>query len=194
MSIVTFRKKPFELVEQYNEYSSHVSFKGKDYFLVTFPTPEEFMNFSYTVRKIYNSGVVSPKFVKEDKNTLQVLLTYVRGVKPIDILLHEPLEEKVFELLYRNNFMARINRLQLDFDPSKWIYSKEEGKLYYVGYDFSEAKDKEYAINVGVRYWYYTREFREYCDNRGLKYDETLFKSEFETNKAILLVACKYFK
>lgn len=194
MEEIIFNKKPLPIKETYSDYTYRASFKNKDVFVVRFDDAEDMDDFLYRAKKIFNTGVSCPKVVKIDKKNLIVLLTYIDGIKPIDILRERPLDEKIYELIYKQNFMARINKISVDLDPSKWIYVESEEKLYYVGYTFSNPKEKEYVLREGIRYWNFTREFAQYCEERNLSYNRDLFKSEFETNKQILLIACKYYK
>lgn len=194
MGQILFKGKPLEIIESYSDYSFKVMFKNKVFFAVKFDDQEEFFDFTYKARRLANSGMSAPKIIKTDNKSMVVLLTYIDGVKPIELLLNNEMNEDVYRLLYQNNFMARINKMQPSYDLDKWIYNKNENKLYYVGYDYSEKIDKEYLMKTGIRLWNYTEEFKRYCLENGYQYDEKLFKSEFETNKGILLIACKYYK
>jgi len=195
MEKIIVKRKEFEIVSQISEHSYKVSYKGKYYWLRRFTdNPEAYDEFVYGATRLFNAGVPSPKIFRLDNKSLDVVMTYLGEETVFDMLCKGPLEECVYEALYKSNYMAKVNKMLLRFQPDKWMYV--DGRCYYIAYVYDELneKNKNYLVDKGIRYWYYTKEFKELVKEKGRSVDESYFKSDFNTNKEILLTACKYFK
>lgn len=195
MEKITVKRKEFEIVEKVNETDYIVLFKKGQYLLKRFGENETgYKNLLFNLKRLFNSGVPCYKVFRCDNKTHDVVLTYQAGETIYQILLKKPLDESVFEELFRVNFIARQNACFLNYSPKMWIFSKD--KLFYLGTEFENLteKNKNYFVDIGIKYWYHTREFKEFVIKNGDPLDKNLFKTEFEANKELLLIVCKHYR
>ncbi len=195
MQTIVIKRKKFEVIEQLGENSFKVKKGKKFYFVKRFGENEEaFFNFKKVCSDIYNLGVPCPEVCIADKKTFDIALTYIDGVNAFEYLTKNHITDKQLENLYRANWIAKLNKGAIDFDPDKWMFAGD--KVYYIAYTLGtySEKDKDKLINGDIKKWYFTKEFRAFAAEKGVEIDKSLIKTEFEANREIMLAACKYYK
>lgn len=190
---IEVKRKVFTVVEQVSEHSFKVERKGKRYFLKKFEENEErFERFQDAEHRMRVSGVCSPKCYLYDKKTRIAVLEYIDGENCLAALQKGALAEEIIELLFKTFWYARNDRMELDYRPENFVYSN--GKLYYLPFAYHKYVNHEDFVQRDLRLWFFTKEFIKYCHEKGIAVDETLLKSDYETNKNIALMTVKYYR
>jgi len=194
MSEILIKSKTFEEVKKYNEDTSKVTYKGKEYFLYKFsPKSEEFYNTLYVLKRIATCGILSPKVKIVDKKNGFILTNFIHGTTIADLLFKEDLKEDIYKKIFTQAWLIKSSRSIVDFHPDKWILNNKND-LIYVGNKFESYKEENDFANNGVRLWFFTRDYVEYARTLGLEPDKSRLKESYVINKEIVLVACKYYR
>ena len=68
--------------------------------------------------------------------------------------------DDVIEKVFLLNWRARVNGMLLDFNPLNFVHVGND--VYYIAYTFDKwNRDKDFP-QFGIRYWYYTKELKQY--------------------------------
>ena len=89
-------------------------------------------------------------------------------------------------------YLAKASHIMLDFDPINYRYDGNE--LYYLSLFFEPYDEKRNFVLYGIKLWIYSNEYKELLTNRGYKIDTSRCKPDYEINKQIVLLTCKYYK
>ena len=76
--------------------------------------------------------------------------------------------------------------------PDNFVYTN--GKLYYLPFKYKRFVSKDNFVQKDLRLWFFTKEFVKYCHDKGIDVDQSLVKSDYETNKNMLLMVAKYYR
>ena len=193
MTTLTVKKKDYEVIEEYGEYSMKVAREGKTYFakLLGYKT-RAYSNFMYAYKRLYNANIVMPKRVVVDKKRGIVLSEFIEGEKVFEDLAKRDLDDSYYSQVFIMSYLARTNRMNLDFDPRNFIMSN--GTLYYLSYTFDEyRRDLDFSTNQ-AKYWFYTKEFRDLLIENHLDIDKSRIKTEYENNKEMVLKVVQFYK
>ena len=193
MSTLKIKHREFEIIEEISEKTMIASHKGKEYLIEKFDySKDEGKAFFYALKRIKSSGVSAPKVFILDKKAGLVAKENIKGQLVSEMLAGKDLDEAVLEQLFKIAYLARINRMTLNYNPDNWMWSN--GKLYYLKTDFIEYnKEKDLVIKY-IRLWFPTKEAAEFLAKLGLNIDKNRLKNEYLVNKEIVLMTCKYYK
>ena len=200
MEQIEINRKVFDVIEQLGSYSYKGTRKGKEYFIKCFPEnrKKEFDEYVDCGSKLKNNGISAAKIYTYDKRKYMVAVDYVDGVNPLKILEERDLNEDEYNLLFNALWRARTGHIALDFKCDNFRIA--DGKLFYLPflYNKHDIKDsfdiKEDFLHNGIKYWIYSKELMIYLASKNMKVDESRLKNEFETNRAIALIVCKFFR
>ena len=190
--IIKVGKKEFKVLEQLSDNSFKVERKNKIFFLKQFSA--NFGNYQYFIehrKRFQNSGVKSPKIILKDKKSLTILTEYVEGENVLELLYKDPLDEEIYKQMFKMNYLARTSKMNLDFDPSNYVFSN--GKLYYFGLKYFDYKEEDNFVQKGIRLWFYTKEFSNLLLEKGHQIDKSRLKEDYAINKEIVLMTVKYY-
>ena len=117
----------------------------------------------------------------------------IEGDTVLDLLIKEDLKDEVFEEIFAINFMMKIHKIKLDFDPINFRYF--DGKLYYLS-DFCKVFDENASFEKeGIFLWFYSPDFVKYLSKKGLPVDQNrMSKVPGQLNKQIALTVVKYYR
>ena len=138
------------------------------------------------------SGVTNPKCYLYDKNLRWAVIEYVEGDNCFDLLKEGSLSEQILELMFKTFWYARNDGMELDMKPDNFVYTN--GKLYYLPFKYKRFVSKDNFVQKDLRLWFFTKEFVKYCHDKGIDVDQSLVKSDYETNKNMLLMVAKYYR
>ena len=109
-----------------------------------------------------------------------------------DYLSKQDMTEELYDQLFKNAYYAKMSGMTISYSPNDWgLYN---GSLFYLGETFSVFKKEEDLVDKSLRLWFNTRELSEFMKNNGVFYDKNRIKGEYEVNKEIVLMACKYYR
>ena len=193
MSTIKIKHREFEIIEEKSDNSLLVSHKGKEYIVEKFDySKDEGKAFVYALQRIKSAGISAPKVFVLDKKAGLVVKEKIDGTLVSELLAEKDLDEKVIEQLFLIAYLAKINRMTLNYNPDNWMWSND--KLYYIKTDFIEyAKEKD-LVTKYIRLWFSTKEANEFLSKIGLNIDKNRLKNEYLINKQIVLMTCKYYK
>lgn len=190
---IEIKRKIYQVVEQIGDRSFKIERKGKFYFLKKFDKDSEgFENFVNAEHHLRVSGVTNPKCFLFDKKLRMAVIDYIEGDNCFDLLQKGSLPEQVIELMFKAFWYARTDRMALDMKPDNFVYSN--GKLYYMPFTYSKFVSTDSFVQGDIRLWFFTKDFVKYCHSKGVSVDESLLKSDYETNKNIALMTVKYYR
>lgn len=193
MEQIKVKFKTYDVIEHVSDDTFVVERKGKKYFVNKFiPKSEEGEELAYLINRVSNSGVCTPKLIAIDKKQGLIIREHVVGENMMEKLAKEDLEEKIYELLFFNAYMAKINRITLNYEPDKWVYS--DNKLYYMSPDFIIYNDEKDLVKKYLRLWFPTKDLQMFLKSHSLQMDNKRVKDEYAVNKEIVLMTCKYYK
>lgn len=190
--IFVIKKKEYKNEEVISEFLFKVSCEGKFYIVRDLGAKTiVFKNFRYANKRLSSSGIKVPKVFMDKKQGLAVI-EYIDGPTAFEELINHDFDDNIYEQLFTMNWKARVNGLQLDFNPQN--FRIVDGILYYISFTFDRyIRAEDFSQNT-FRLWMYTKDFREKLINEGIEIDKSRILSEFEENKKLVLTVVKNFK
>ncbi len=187
------KRKTFTCIEQLNEKEYVVERKKKQYLYIDFSSNiEEFDFFSFTSKRLKNTGIKIPKVYWIDKKNKSVVMQYIKEETVLDTLIKQDLTDEYYEQIFYIAWASRMEGFLLDFNPKNFVM--HDSVLYYMAFKF-EAYDKNRAFQQkDIYYWVYTKQLVEYLKQNNLPYDEKRLKDEYSTNKEIALKIVKFYR
>lgn len=184
--------KKFKIIESFDD-GSFIAEKGKKKYLIRdlHGNSKEFYHIIDSYKKFLNTGIKHPKVYAKDKKKSIVVIDYIDGDNVLNMLRKNDLEEMVYSKIFLLAYMARVEKKALNFDPENFKFDGKE--LYYMSEELYDFNDETKFINKGIRFWFYTKEFAELLREKGLEVDKSRIKPDYETNKQIVLMTCKYY-
>ena len=190
---IEIKRKVYTVVEQIGERTFKVERKGEYFFLKKFDNDKAgFDDFVDCEHRLRVSGVTNPKCYLYDKNLRWAVIEYVEGDNCFDLLKKGPLSEEILDLMFKAFWYARNDGMELEMKPDNFVYSK--GKLYYLPFKYKRFTSKDKFVQQDLRLWFFTKEFVKYCHEKGVEVDQSQLKSDYETNKNMLLMVAKYYR
>lgn len=191
MENILVKRKEFNILEKLTDKTFKVERKGKIYFAKVFETREAFEDFIYAKKHIYLSGVTTAKLILKDKKTLTVLTEFIEGKSALQALIDNDINDTYYELIFINSYRAKLERISLDFSPEHWILSND--KLYYMETIMMPFEKELSFTEKYIRLWFNTKELKEHLTNLNIDNSSIQIKSEYETNKEIVLKTCRFY-
>ena len=190
---IEIKRKVYQVVEQIGERTFKVERKGEYFFLKKFDDDKAgFQDFVDCEHRLRVSGVTNPKCFLYDKNLRWAVIEYVEGDNCLDLLKEGSLSEQILELMFKTFWYARNDGMELDMKPDNFVYTN--GKLYYLPFKYKRFVSKDNFVQKDLRLWFFTKEFVKYCHDKGIDVDQSLVKSDYETNKNMLLTVAKHYR
>ena len=193
MSEIKIKHRIFEKIKDLSEDSFLATYKGQEYEVFKFDCKTEAGDaLMYALNRIKNSGVKAPKLFWIDKKAGYAVREYIEGRSALDLLSKENLSEDFYNQLFKNEYLAKINGMTLNYEPDKWII--KDNTLYYILPQFIIYNEEKDLVKKYLRLWFPTKDLAQYLANRNLSFDKTRLKEELATNKELVLLVCKYYK
>ena len=190
---IEIKRKVYQVVEQIGERSFKVERKGQFFFLKKFDDDKEgFERFVDCEHRLRVSGVTNPKCFLYDKKLRWAIIEFIDGENCFEILRLAQLPEQILELMFKAFWYARNDRMELDMRPHNFVYANN--KLYYMPFIYKKFVSNDNFVQRDIRLWFHTKEFAKYCHELGSAFDQSLIKSDYETNKSIALMTVKYYR
>ena len=190
---IEVKRKIYTVEEQIGDHSYKVERKGQYFFLKKFEDNEKAFNeFCDAEHRLRVSGVVNPKCHIYDKKTRIAVMDYIEGNNCLEELLNGDLPEAAIEQLFKTFWYAKNDLMALDFKPDNFKFVN--GKLFYLPFKTSKYTSKDFFLQQDLRLWFFTKEFINYCHEKGIDVDQSKLKSDYETNKAVALMTVKYYR
>ena len=193
MEIIEIKRKEFEILETLGERSYKVSRKGKFFFVKDFKGDKaEFEGFVKSAKRLSITAIPTPKVILYDKHKLIVVMQYIEGDNMLDLLMKYDLSEELIEKVFEIDFCARNEKMLLNYYPENFKYDGK--KIYYLPFYFEPFDKKKSFAEIGIKYWFYSKDFVEYLKQKQLPVDEYRVGNEYAKNKEMALAICKYYK
>ena len=193
MTELIIRHRAFNIIEQKSNTSFIGVFKGKKYYINKFvPHTEAGEELCYSTLRIKSAGIKAPKVLLIDKKNGYVVREYLEGESVMEIISREDLSEDIYHQLFINAYMAKTNRMTLNYEIDKWIM--KDGVLYYVYPYFIIYDEEKDLIKRYLRLWFNTKELIQFLSKHDLSYDKARLKDEYTTNKEIVMMTIKHYR
>ena len=193
MEQIKIKHRLFEKVEDLSESSFIAARKDKKYEVIVFDySSEQGSKLLYSLSRIYNSGIKSPKIFYVDKKAGYIVRELVQGENMMNFISKQDITEDIYKALFNNRYIAKVSSLTLNYEPDKWVLC--DNCLYYMGTEFIPYDESKDLVHKYMRLWFNTKELAQYLTNNNLPYDKTRIKDEYSTNKEIVLMTVKYYK
>lgn len=187
------KHREFEIKEQLDEQRYICTYKGREYLVIQFvPKSDEGNKLTYSLKRISITPINAPKLRWIDKKAGYIVRDYIPALIMTDYLSKQDMTEELYDQLFKNAYYAKMSGMTISYSPNDWgLYN---GSLFYLGETFSVFKKEEDLVDKSLRLWFNTRELSEFMKNNGVFYDKNRIKGEYEVNKEIVLMACKYYR
>ena len=193
MSTIKIKHREFEIIKELSDKNLIASHKGKEYLIEKFDySKDEGKAFVYALNRIKSAGISAPKVFCLDKKAGLVAKELIQGKLITELLAENDLEETVIEQLFLVAYLAKINRMTLNYNPDNWMWSNN--KLFYMKSDFIEYDPEKDLVKKYLRLWFPTKECSEFLSKNGLNISKNRLNNEYLVNKQIVLMTCKYYK
>ena len=193
METIKIKHRIFEKNADISENSFIASHKGKKYQILKFePKTESGMELAYSVKRISSANISAPKLYLLDKKEGYVVRELLEGETVMRYISRQDLPEKIYEQLFNNQYIAKTNRMTINYDIDKWIIKNDT--LFYMYPHFIEYNEEKDLIKRYIRLWFKTKELVQFLGKNGLSFDKNRLSDEYATNKEIVLMTCKYYK
>lgn len=191
MEYITFNKKNLQIVDKINSNTYKVLFKNKNCLLLTF-SEDDFNEFFKGYNELKLSGIKIAKLLKKDKKEYKVIIECLSYEKTaLELILNDEINDLYLREIFKIAWYAKHANINIDYKPHNFALINEE--FYYLPLKASRGFDKAKSFELeGIRYWYYTKEFNDYCHARNIQIDKSKIKDEYKTNKEIVLAVCRY--
>ena len=146
----------------------------------------------YALMRIKNAGIRAPKLFWIDKKAGYIVREYLTGESVMELISRENIPEEIYKQLFINEYLAKVNKMTLNYEPDKWII--KDNTLYYMLPQFIEYNEEKDLVKKYLRLWFPTKELAQYLANNNLSFDRTRLKEELATNKELVLLVCKYYR
>lgn len=193
MEKLKIKHREFEIIEEKSENSFIGVFKDKKYYINKFlPHTEAGDELCYSVSRIKTSGIKAPKLFLLDRKNGYVVREFIEGINVMNIIAESDLSEDIYRQLFLNAYMAKVNRMTLNYEIDKWILKNDE--LYYVYPHFINYDEEKDLAKRYLRLWFNTKELVQFLDKHELSFDKSRLKDEYTTNKEIVLMTVKHYR
>lgn len=193
MDIVRIKHRNFTLEKEINNHSFLLTYKDKKYFVRKFnPKSDEGKELVYCAQQLKLSGVKTPKLCWIDKKSGYIVSEFIDGELASVSFSKQDFEEWVYEKLFLSASFAKMSKMTLDYSPDKWMI--KDGELYYVYPLYIRYQKEKDLVEKYIRLWFNTKETSSFMKENGLSFDSSRIKKEYEVNKQIVLMTCKYYR
>lgn len=193
MQQIEIKRKFFDVIEKLGERSMKVQRKNDIYFLKDYGDDREgFDTFVDRLQKFKVCGVKTPEVYLYDKNQRIVVMDFIEGESMDEYLSKQDLNDDLYKLLFDTYWLAKQDKIYLEFKPENFKFSS--GKLFYLPFRYKKFVDNQSFLNKDLKFWFATEELENYILSRGLEFDHSRIKSEYEINKFMALMSIKYYR
>ena len=193
MENLIIKHKVFSDISELKEGVFLGSFKDKQYLIYHFePKSERFKQYLFSFKKIASTGVKSPKLFIIDKKNGYIVREYIDGVLMSNYLAENDMTDSMFELLFKNAYLAKLSHVTLNYQIDKWMLYQNE--LFYLSPEFDTFQKENDLVDHYLRLWFNTKEKAEFLAKNGISFDKKRIKDEYSTNKELVLIVCKYYR
>lgn len=193
MEILKIKFRKFEVIEHLSDDVLIAKHGKKTYQITKFDyKSDDGKELAYQINRVSTCGVKVPKLYLLDKRNGYIVKEYVAGKTIMEMIASDNLDEKIYEQLFQNAYLAKINRITLNYEPDKWLFA--DGELYYTYPYFIIYNEEKDLVKKYLRLWFPTKELQTFLKNNGLDIDKNRMKEEYAINKEMVLMICKYYK
>ena len=193
MDSIKIKHRIFEKVKDLTDDSFLATYKGQEYEVFKFDYKTEAGDaLMYSLMRIKNAGIKAPKLFWIDKKAGYAVREYLQGESVMELISRENIPEDLYRQLFLNEYLAKVNKMTLNYEPDKWII--KDGTLYYMLPQFIIYNEEKDLVKKYLRLWFPTKELAQYLANHNLSFDRTRLKEELATNKEMVLMVCKFYK
>ena len=193
MSEIKIKHRIFEKVKDLTDDSFLATYNGQEYEVFKFDYKTEAGDaLMYSLMRIKNAGIKAPKLFWIDKKAGYAVREYLQCESVMELISRENIPEDLYRQLFLNEYLAKVNKMTLNYEPDKWII--KDGTLYYILPQFINYNEEKDLVKKYLRLWFPTKELAQYLANHNLSFDRTRLKEELATNKEMVLMVCKFYK
>ena len=193
MDSIKIKHRIFEKVKDLTDDSFLATYKGQEYEVFKFDYKTEAGDaLMYSLMRIKSAGIKAPKLFWIDKKAGYAVREYLQGESVMELISRENIPEDLYRQLFLNEYLAKVNKMTLNYEPDKWII--KDGTLYYMLPQFIIYNEDKDLVKKYIRLWFPTKELAQYLANHNLSFDRTRLKEELATNKEMVLMVCKFYK
>ena len=193
MNSIKIKHRIFEKVRDLTDDSFLATYKGQEYEVFKFDYKTEAGDaLMYSLMRIKNAGIKAPKLFWIDKKAGYAVREYLQCESVMELISRENIPEDLYRQLFLNEYLAKVNKMTLNYEPDKWIINN--GVLYYMLPQFIIYNEEKDLVKKYLRLWFPTKELAQYLANHNLSFDRTRLKEELATNKEMVLMVCKFYK
>ena len=192
MNSIIVKHKEYEIEEIISNNIFKCSFKNKTYIIYKLNVEmDNYKNYLFLLSKLFHSGVKVPKLKVIDKKNGYVVKEFLEGTTIFDYIVENDFNEDIYKSIFFNSYCAKMAGLNLSFDLKNWTIVGKD--LVYNDIYVEKYDPKKDFTKTKIREWFMGNELFEYYKNNGILLENSRKKSEFEVNKEMVLMTCKYY-
>ena len=192
MEIIKIKRKEYGIAEIISSNIFKCYFNNKEYIITKLDINDSsYQDRVFLLNKLLYSGVPQPKLICFDKKQGYIVRESLEATSLFDYILDHDFNETIYKKIFYNSYSAKVAGLKINFDLKSWVIINDS--LYYVSLDSEKYKPENDFTKKDIWMWYMGKELSEYYRNNGVLFDKTRLKSDFEVNKEMVLMTCKYY-
>lgn len=193
MESILVKHHQYEVMEILSSDSYKCLLKNKYFFVKVFDLEKSENKSKFlSYLKLHQSNISLPKLYAFDKKRGVVVLQFLDGQLVSDFILDHDFNENLYRQIFRNSYMARIVKLNLDYSLDKWMLCGDS--IFYVGFSSEPYVQENDFTKIKIREWFLSKELSQFYKNNGILFDKSRILDDFKVNKEMVLMTCKYYQ
>ena len=131
------------------------------------------------------------KICFHDDESHVIVFDYFPEQSVLEALSHGPLTENYLEAMFALYRFARFSKVCLDWEPQNFMLRGSQ--MFYLPTKYEPLNDKNKFELEGLRTWFLGKEGHELLRRKGFDDSALPLLSDAEVNKAMTLVAVRYW-
>lgn len=190
---VQIKNKRFALEKVIAEHDDHTtylaSWSGRTYFVRTFTTGFEKAMADYKALK--HAGINMARMCYHEDEKHVIVFDYFPEDDCLTTMSKGPLSERYFEALFDLYRFARFAKVALDWEPQNFMLRGNQ--MFYLPTKYSPLTEDNLFEKTGLRSWFLGKEGHALLKRKGFSTDGVPLLSDPEVNKAMVLMATRYW-
>ena len=192
MNVIRIKRKDYEIVEIISNNIFKCYYNNKEYIITKLDiTDPHYQDRLFLLNKLLSSGVPQPKLKYFDKKQGYLVREYMEATSLFDYILDHDFDEVIYKKIFYNAYAAKVAGLKINFDLKSWVFIDDS--IYYVSLDAEKYSPENDFTKKDIWKWFMGKELADYYEKNGVLIDKTRIKSDFEVNKEMVLMTCKYY-
>ncbi len=190
---IQIKNKKFVLTSLRAQHPDHDTYictwSGRTYCLRTYR--EGFEKAMADYKQLKHAGINMAKICFHDDVNHVIVFDYFPEDDCLTVLSRGPFEDRYFEALFALYRFARFSKVALDWHPQNFMLRGSQ--MFYLPTKWEPLNDDNHLEKEGLRHWFLGKEALTELKRKGFDVSGLTQLSDPEVNKAMALVAIRYW-